>query len=73
MKKALFAFLLVCACADPERPALAPRDVILLTIDTWRADAAGFAGNANVRTLSSSGDAQWPWTGVNTTRSSTLL
>ncbi|HEV7242580.1 MAG TPA: sulfatase-like hydrolase/transferase [Thermoanaerobaculia bacterium] len=25
-------------------------DVILVTIDTWRADAAGFAGNANVET-----------------------
>lgn len=27
-----------------------PGDIILVTIDTWRADAAGFAGNARVKT-----------------------
>jgi len=43
--------LLAAACAHPETPATrAASDVILVTIDTWRADAAGFAGNANVQT-----------------------
>lgn len=27
-----------------------PGDIVLVTIDTWRADAAGFAGNGNVKT-----------------------
>ena len=51
------AVLLVCflvACTRPETTvvdASAPAgDIILVTIDTWRADAAGFAGNANVKT-----------------------
>ena len=28
----------------------APGDIVLVTIDTWRADAAGFAGNGSVKT-----------------------
>lgn len=32
------------------RPAGAGLDVVLITVDTWRADAAGFAGNPRVRT-----------------------
>jgi tetratricopeptide (TPR) repeat protein len=34
---------------ETARPGLA-RDVVLITIDTWRADAAGFAGNARAST-----------------------
>ena len=45
------AFLTTCqtrteAPADPRNTG----DIILITIDTWRADAAGFAGNARVKT-----------------------
>ncbi len=43
--------LLFLACGGRETPVeRAPSDIILVTIDTWRADAAGFAGNANVET-----------------------
>ncbi|MEO8036873.1 MAG: sulfatase-like hydrolase/transferase, partial [Acidobacteriota bacterium] len=47
--------VLVAGCHRGEstasfRPAGKTRDVILITIDTWRADAAGFAGNSKVRT-----------------------
>jgi arylsulfatase A-like enzyme/Flp pilus assembly protein TadD len=48
----LFA-LFFLACAKPETPvaSTAPAgDIILVTIDTWRADAAGFAGNSGVQT-----------------------
>lgn len=48
----LLAGLALAACrheiAQPE--ARGQRDIILVTIDTWRADAAGFAGNSRVRT-----------------------
>lgn len=32
------------------QPSAPPGDIILVTIDTWRADAAGFAGEARVQT-----------------------
>lgn len=48
MKRAyLLIFLL--ACQRHERAA-APADIILITIDTLRADSVGYAGNANVKT-----------------------
>ena len=50
----LFLLLMLSACGGRETPAdaggAAPGDIILVTIDTWRADAAGFAGNARVKT-----------------------
>lgn len=45
---ALIALTLL-SCAR-ETPREEPGDIILVTIDTWRADAAGFAGNARVKT-----------------------
>ena len=53
--KRTFLLLLLLACSRPETPqpaaAAAPAgDIILVTIDTWRWDAAGFAGNARVKT-----------------------
>jgi arylsulfatase A-like enzyme/Flp pilus assembly protein TadD len=49
-----FLALLLLACNGREKatpPSSAPPgDIILVTIDTWRADAAGFAGNARVQT-----------------------
>ena len=54
MKKLLaFSFAaaaLLAACRRPAAPAAAGRDVVLVTIDTLRADAPGFAGNARVAT-----------------------
>ena len=48
---AVAAFLFALACTGRETPApRAASDIVLVTIDTWRADAAGFAGNANVAT-----------------------
>jgi arylsulfatase A-like enzyme/Tfp pilus assembly protein PilF len=52
VKRLVVLLLLVAACR--EKPA-AQRftnepDIILVTIDTWRADAAGFSGNKRVRT-----------------------
>jgi arylsulfatase A-like enzyme/Tfp pilus assembly protein PilF len=50
---ALLAAISLIACnrersaAKEEQPA---SDIILVTVDTWRADAAGFAGNANAKT-----------------------
>ncbi|MFI5180460.1 MAG: sulfatase-like hydrolase/transferase [Thermoanaerobaculia bacterium] len=47
------ALLLVAGCRRteaPARPAGAGLDVVLITVDTWRADAAGFAGSTRVRT-----------------------
>jgi arylsulfatase A-like enzyme/cytochrome c-type biogenesis protein CcmH/NrfG len=45
---------ILAACRGREEPAAAstapPGDIILVTIDTWRADAAGFAGNTRVQT-----------------------
>ena len=43
--------LLLLAC-NGETPATqpSPGDIILVTIDTWRADTAGFAGNDKVKT-----------------------
>jgi tetratricopeptide (TPR) repeat protein len=54
MKKVL-ALLLLIACGTKETPEAAtpiapPGDIILVTIDTWRADAAGFAGSTAVKT-----------------------
>ena len=36
--------------AAPARERVAARDIVLITIDTLRADAAGFAGNTRVKT-----------------------
>lgn len=47
---AIAAALSSCSQERPAAPSAAPRDVILVTIDTMRADAAGFAGNARVKT-----------------------
>ena len=51
---AAFAGLLLAAAAPPakapSRPAGAGRDVVLITIDTLRADAMGFAGNKRSQT-----------------------
>jgi arylsulfatase A-like enzyme/Flp pilus assembly protein TadD len=45
-----FCFLLF-SCEGRETPAKrAPSDIVLVTIDTWRADAAHFAGNGAVET-----------------------
>ncbi len=46
---ALLALLLFAACSSQKEEPVA-RDIIVVTIDTWRADAAGFAGNAGVKT-----------------------
>jgi arylsulfatase A-like enzyme/Flp pilus assembly protein TadD len=52
MKARLLMLLFLLACGRGETTArTAPAgDIILVTIDTWRADAAGFAGNTNVKT-----------------------
>jgi arylsulfatase A-like enzyme/Flp pilus assembly protein TadD len=50
---ALAGFLLAAAAPPgkaPARPARAGRDVVLITIDTLRADAPGFAGNRRSQT-----------------------
>lgn len=51
---AALSAMLLLACGAREEKAgaatAAPGDIILVTIDTWRADAAGFAGNARVKT-----------------------
>jgi arylsulfatase A-like enzyme/Flp pilus assembly protein TadD len=47
------AVLLAAACkgsAPAPRPAPAPPDIVLVSIDTLRADAPGYAGNAKART-----------------------
>ena len=49
----LLTLIFLTACdGDREKPAAAPRaqDVILITIDTLRADATGFSGNTRVKT-----------------------
>lgn len=49
----LAAATLLSACRPDETAAPAsapPGDIVLVTIDTWRADAAGFAGNTAVKT-----------------------
>ncbi|HYC92790.1 MAG TPA: sulfatase-like hydrolase/transferase, partial [Thermoanaerobaculia bacterium] len=50
----LSLLVLLCACKGTENvqtaTAAAAGDIVLVTIDTWRADAAGFAGNAAVKT-----------------------
>jgi arylsulfatase A-like enzyme/Tfp pilus assembly protein PilF len=50
----LCSLALLFACGgDRETPAAAAApagDIILITVDTWRADSAGFAGNARVKT-----------------------
>ena len=51
MKRLLLILLFACSRAEtPTQPSPTPADIILITIDTWRADAAGFAGNAGVKT-----------------------
>ena len=50
---ALVCIVALAACHQRETPATthaASRDVILITIDTLRADATGFSGNASVKT-----------------------
>ncbi|HEX4824758.1 MAG TPA: sulfatase-like hydrolase/transferase [Candidatus Polarisedimenticolaceae bacterium] len=50
MKRALVALALVLsACAKPAAPA-APPSIVLVTIDTWRADAIGASGSGKVAT-----------------------
>lgn len=51
--KRLLVLLLLVACTRTETPApsvAATSDVILVTIDTLRADSTGFGGNARVKT-----------------------
>jgi arylsulfatase A-like enzyme/Flp pilus assembly protein TadD len=44
-------FLIACGSKEaPQAPTAPPGDIILITIDTWRADAAGFAGSKSVKT-----------------------
>ena len=54
MRKLAALLMLLAACNGRETPTAtndAPAgDIILVTIDTWRADAAGFAGNTRVKT-----------------------
>jgi arylsulfatase A-like enzyme/Flp pilus assembly protein TadD len=52
MKRALLVVVFLVACSRPEAPvAPASRpDIILVTIDTLRADSVGFAGNTRVKT-----------------------
>jgi len=52
MKRLALVALLVVACAKPETPAppATRPDIILITIDTLRADSVGFAGNTRVKT-----------------------
>lgn len=50
-----FLLIALVGCKGRERVAAPPvsaasGDIILVTIDTWRADAAGFAGNSRVKT-----------------------
>jgi arylsulfatase A-like enzyme/Flp pilus assembly protein TadD len=51
---ALICAIGLTACESREEAVATPQetasDIILVTIDTWRADAAGFAGNAQART-----------------------
>jgi arylsulfatase A-like enzyme/Flp pilus assembly protein TadD len=47
----LLTFFALLACHRPESPiASRPDDIILITIDTLRADSLGFAGNTQVKT-----------------------
>jgi arylsulfatase A-like enzyme/Tfp pilus assembly protein PilF len=48
----LLVLLSACRARETVAPASAAPagDIILVTIDTWRADAAGFAGNTRVKT-----------------------
>ena len=48
----LAALLSACRAHEAAAPASAASagDIVLVTIDTWRADAAGFAGNTRVKT-----------------------
>ncbi len=45
-----FCILLTLGCAKPPETAQQPTDIILITIDTWRWDSAGFAGHPRVKT-----------------------
>ena len=48
-----FCILLFLSCAARETrqaPTAPPSDIILVTIDTWRADSAGFAGHPRLKT-----------------------
>jgi arylsulfatase A-like enzyme/Tfp pilus assembly protein PilF len=51
VKRWLCCFLLLASCTrEVHRAAPQPADVILVTIDTLRADSVGYSGNARVRT-----------------------
>ena len=50
MKKLLLVLLLIGCSREAATPAAATGDIILVTIDTWRADSAGFAGHPRVKT-----------------------
>ncbi|HEX6640326.1 MAG TPA: sulfatase-like hydrolase/transferase, partial [Thermoanaerobaculia bacterium] len=47
---AFLLLLVLVACRPHEVPQAPAGDIILVTIDTWRADAAGFAGSTAVQT-----------------------
>ncbi len=50
----LLAALICAACSGPgtgsPAPQAGPRDVLIVTIDTWRHDGAGFSGSGKVQT-----------------------
>lgn len=51
MKKLLLVLVLLgCQPREAAAPAAVAGDIILVTIDTWRADSAGFAGHPRVKT-----------------------
>ena len=52
MKRATLLLLVLFGCHQAETPKAVskPDDIILVTIDTLRADSVGFAGNTHVRT-----------------------
>jgi arylsulfatase A-like enzyme/Flp pilus assembly protein TadD len=53
VRKLALLLIFLAACTGRETPATNDQpagDIILVTIDTWRADAAGFAGNTGVKT-----------------------
>jgi arylsulfatase A-like enzyme/Tfp pilus assembly protein PilF len=50
MKRFLALVTLVAACRAPEQKFATSSNIVLVTIDTLRADSVGFAGNARVKT-----------------------
>ncbi|HEY6844071.1 MAG TPA: tetratricopeptide repeat protein [Thermoanaerobaculia bacterium] len=50
MMKRAYLLIFLLACRGAERPPAKPTDIILITIDTLRADSVGFAGNTQVKT-----------------------